>query len=113
MNDTSEKDENLTDYYHKNPKMLSSPYTYHIDLFYRDNIRISSLGKEVFSKFNFKDAKVFDLGCGIGGFLAYAKEKGAIECVGYDQDNYVIPENLKLIDNLEITSKLQIYQPSN
>ena len=101
------------DFYKLHPTMLSSPYTLHIDLFRKYGKRLTPLGLKIFSKSHFKDAKIYDFGCGTGNFLAFSKLNEAELCVGRDIENFLAKENEKYIDIIEISSNLPVKQESN
>ena len=103
----------LRDFYKLHPTMLSSPYTLHIDLFRKYGKRLTPLGLKIFSKSHFKDAKIYDFGCGTGNFLAFSKLNGAELCVGRDIENFLAKENVRYIDIIEISSNLPVKQESN
>ncbi len=103
----------LRRFYKTNPTMLSSPYTLHIDLFRQYGKRLTPLGLKIFSKFHYKDARVYDFGCGTGNFLAFSKLKGAELCVGRDIENFLAKENTRYIDIIEIGSKFPVKQENN
>ncbi len=103
----------LIRFYKENPSMLSSPYTLHLELFKRFRKRLTPLGFQIFSKLKIRGTKIFDFGCGLGGFLAFAKINGAKLCVGRDQANYIVSDNAAYIDHLEIDTNLPINQLNN
>ena len=103
----------LIKFYRKHPTMLSSPYTLHINLYYKFQRRLTPLGYKIFSKLPLKDSKVFDFGCGLGSFLAYAKLRGAKFCIGRDLDNFILPENMPYIDQLDIEEDSPLPYPKN
>jgi len=96
------KRDDLNHYYDEHPTMLSSPYTLHIDLFRRDNQRLTDLGKRIFKQIPFSGKKVLDYGCGLGGLLAFLKSEGAEECVGADIERHIVEDNSPYIDAFQL-----------